>query len=807
MSQKKKDTDTKQTIDMDAVATLSIINALQFFYVLIRGAYLVAALGLFSIWRGGAVCARFIGVMAWRGMSGTVRAIDAVAGILARVLSWIIVSFVWVVWMVVRMLCWRVWGTAVFVCYRIPKYIVILSCRALVFIAQSFAHVCSGCVTAVAAVPGDILDTVQNARESFALPVGWTKRMTAFIAVALLFILPFPAIQSFQFLTDVRADTQRESIEALLLLEQGKDALARSDAVKAESLFSRSYTQFLEAEKGLSSVPGTVRSAAQFIPFAGQKIGDGERLIAIGKNLARAGVIASDVARKFSETSGDPEHFFMALSAELDSISEAFAFLADADVLVSHIDGANIPAMYRERFTALSAQLHAVVEAGNQILPSRDALLRVLGSAAKRRYLVVFQNNTELRPTGGFIGSYALIDVLRGKLVTVEIPGGGSYDLQGSLTQRVQSPLPLRIVNASWQFQDSNWFPDFPTSARNMIWFYEKSGGPTVDGVIAINASFFEKLLGIIGTVDMPSYGKTLTADNFMLETQKSVELEYDKTENRPKQFIADLFPKTLEKMETLEGSARSAFSSALIEAFVARDIQVYFRDTEEEHAIKQFGIGGAMRTSPLDYFSIVQANVGGGKGEGVIDEEIERTTVFRQDGRIEVRVRIRRTHHGKIGDPFGGTRNISYVRIYLPKGTQGIFASGFAAPDQSLFKPVPQGYAVPEALRAVEGVPLLDPATGMVATTEYGKSVFAHWMILEPGQETVAEAAFLLPFAYADIPKGRDGKRLYTVLIQRQSGATTKKFTSSFRGKGADQSFVFDPFSKDEVVGLTLHD
>ncbi len=819
----------QNTIDPDVFGVLSTVNAVQFFGVLLRGTILsaeasvlflgrvgISLLGaIFFVLRYGALGLGFV-------FGGVLHILDRVAYGIAYALSWTFTSVLWTIFFIVKLMVWRVWGTFVFVCYRIPKYIIVSLYRATRYIFYSFGSVIDGFTTALATVPSVVLDTASQTRESFSFPAGGVKRLAVFVGIALLFILPFPAIHSFQFLNDVRADTERTSIEGLSLLMEGKEALMRGEFDKAAPIFAKSEDQFTQALNTISIVPGGVRSAAYAVPGPGQKIGDGERLIMIGKDAAHAGVIATNIAMKISQNSADPQALFLTVSKELEHGDEVFRALKDADNLASHINPNNIPDDYRSRFDALTAQLHALVQAADQVLPYRGELLRMFGSDVKRRYLIVFQNNTELRPTGGFIGSYALADVLNGKLMNIEIPGGGSYDLQGSLSARVQSPFPLHVVNPSWQFQDSNWFADFPTSAKKMIWFYEKSGGPTVDGVIALNASFFQNLLGVIGSVDMPSYGKSLTPDNFMLETQKAVELEYDKQENRPKQFIADLFPKTLEKMGAMPPEKRVAFMTEVIAACLSRDIQIYMRDEREESVLQQFGVTGEMRASSLDYFSVIQANVGGGKGEGVIDENIERRTVFKSDGHIEVRITMNRKHQGKVGDPFGGTRNISYVRFYVPKGTKSISAAGFSLPDQSLFKPSLEGYALDDTLREVEGVPTLDPATGMVATTEYGKSVFAHWMILEPQEESTAEAVFLLPFTVSDMPRNREGEYLYSLLVQRQSGSPTKSFTSIFQSekgvtfsastpqdsslKNNELTRISAPFLHDEVVGLTLH-
>jgi len=89
------------------------------------------------------------------------------------------------------------------------------------------------------------------------------------------------------------------------------------------------------------------------------------------------------------------------------------------------------------------------------------------------------------------------------------VPGGGTYDVQGQLLARVLPPGPLQLIADRWEFQDSNWALDFVAAANKIRYFWSKSGGPTMDGIITVNASFVEKLLELTGPVEVPELGKT----------------------------------------------------------------------------------------------------------------------------------------------------------------------------------------------------------------------------------------------------------------------------------------------------------
>src|SRR3990167_2251748 len=300
-------------------------------------------------------------------------------------------------------------------------------------------------------------------------------------------------------------------------------------------------------------------------------------------------------------------------------LEAALKHLEDANHQFARVNADDLPDQHRELFARLRVQLPALTSAAKEFHKRAPALTQMLGGEEPRNYLVVFQNNTELRPTGGFVGSYGELTLTRGRVARLHLPEGGSYDLQGTLRTTQAAPHPLRLLNPRWEFQDANWSPDFPTSARQMLEFYEAAGGATADGVIAINATWVAGLLDIVGQVDMPEYQKTLNAENFLFETQKAVEVDYGKTKNRPKTFLADLAPNLLAR--ALEGDEQTLLKALEYAAngLAQKDLQVYMRDHALQKQTLELGWGGELAWTPNDYLMIVDSNLGGGKTDGVI--------------------------------------------------------------------------------------------------------------------------------------------------------------------------------------------
>ncbi|MDZ4230160.1 MAG: DUF4012 domain-containing protein, partial [Candidatus Veblenbacteria bacterium] len=423
-----------------------------------------------------------------------------------------------------------------------------------------------------------------------------------------------------------------------------------------------------------------------------------------------------------------------------------------------------------QRLGEVKAELKGLEQSLASVLALPDLLQQLLVVDNPRTYVVLFQNSTELRPTGGFAGSLALIEVASGEVRSVTIPGGGPYDYQGSLTRLVRPPEPLRLVRGTWQLQDANWFFDFPTSARKVLWFLAEAGGPEADGVIALTSDLVIALLRLTGPVELPLYDKVLTADNFMRETQAAVEIEYDRETNRPKQFIADLAPTLFTRLLELDSTGLVKLTALVEESLHQRAIQLYATDPELQATFTSQGWAGEVAPSDLDYLAIVRTNIGGGKTDGVTREAIRHQVELSSTGDILVHLSLTRSHTGDPRDTFAGRPNVTYLRFYVPPGAVLLGTEGFTPPPSNYYRAVPSGAEFDTDLAAVEQERGWDTASGTRVTEEYNKTVFGNWLSLVPGETKTVRLSYQLPYKLEPGATWQDLRR-YSILFQRQAG------------------------------------
>lgn len=599
-------------------------------------------------------------------------------------------------------------------------------------------------------------------------PQPW-KRAAIFFAFAALLVVPLTLKGVWHKAHSVSGSVKGASTDALSALQQAASALGSFDIALATTKLTDAAASFRSAESSIGKVGAIAGVLSTVIPAAAQ-VKTGEALLTTGAEIADAGQHLTVAVAPFMDQGASPTVSAI-LSGFASELPRAAASLARAEKASRKIRLKDVPEQYRDAVGTLTNALPLLVTDMNRMVNATTVARALLGVDRPTKFLVLFQNNFELRPTGGFLGSLAIVDIANGEVKKLDVPGGGAYDFQGQLSEKVVSPEPLHIVNPLWQLQDANWWPDFPTSAKKIMWFYEKSGGTSVDGVLAITPTLFVRLLEATGPIDLTEkYGVVITSENMMRETLLAIQSKHD--DPKPKQIIADLVPLVLDRLFSGDANAKLAALAAFDGALREKDLQLYETDRATQEALAQLGWDGAVLPAERDALMVVDTNIGGGKTDGVIDELIEHHAIIDSDGSVEVTVNVTRTHHGTADDPLTGVRNVDFVRFYVPKGSVFVRADGFERMDPKRFQVPDADATVDRDLVDVEGRATIDELTGTRTSEEFGRTVFANWLGVSPGESVTASLTYRLPFTVR--PGRLFGSRSasYTVLFQRQAGA-----------------------------------
>lgn len=241
----------------------------------------------------------------------------------------------------------------------------------------------------------------------------------------------------------------------------------------------------------------------------------------------------------------------------------------------------------------------------------------VVAQDGEKTYLILFQNNMELRPAGGFIGSFALLTFANGVAKPLEIYD--VYSADGQIKGYVKPPHAIEsyLGEASWTLRDSNWDPSFPSSARSAEWFLEKAMDRTVDGVVAVNLSLLGSLVQTLGPLPVAEYDDVLTSENFYTTVQTQVEDAFFPGSQKKKSYLSAVYASIRERVSDLSTQELTQVLLSLQGSLASREIQFYLPDPESHNVMAVLGWTGEIEKPQCEgacqvlFVGNVEANVG----------------------------------------------------------------------------------------------------------------------------------------------------------------------------------------------------
>lgn len=355
-------------------------------------------------------------------------------------------------------------------------------------------------------------------------------------------------------------------------------------------------------------------------------------------------------------------------------------------------------------------------------------------SGQEKTFLVLFQNNMELRPGGGYLGSFGIVKIQNGHVSLSQTDDLANFDQK--VPDGIAPPYPLDEVLGiqSWKMRDSNWSPDFSVNAQKAEEFYRLGGGQEkFDGVVAINTDVLTSFLKVTGPVKLDGYPGTYDSENAILALEYQVEEGYAQqgiNKDNRKSVMNALADVIMKKVLALNVSQKINLVQVLLSDLDQKDIQLYFQNSQMEAAARAAGWAGTVDQNwTKDYLMLVDANLDSFKSDYYVKRSFD-YIVNLSGATPEADLRITYVHTAKVADWM--TRNyLTYLRVYVPQNAHLLDSQG---------------------LNSIK--------TG----GELGKTYFGALVRVPLGQTRTVELKYALPENIATD---------YDLLIQKESGLT----------------------------------
>lgn len=368
----------------------------------------------------------------------------------------------------------------------------------------------------------------------------------------------------------------------------------------------------------------------------------------------------------------------------------------------------------------------------------------ILGFGGEKTFLILFLNNTEIRPGGGFIGSYGVVKIKNGVPDIIKIEGTEILDYSTANTGLPPPPAPLKkyLKVDKWYFRDANWSPDFSLSAQKALELYKLENGvfaDVIDGVIGITPTVLEGLLKIVGPITID--GKKVDDTNVLEEIQYEVEYGYaDKgvSKKERKSILSVLASDLLKRTRNSLLTHWRDYYDLVTRLIAEKQIMFFATDVNLQAVFSNQKWSGEVSKTTGDYLQWVDANLGALKTDRVIVRNLIYTIDLNQDGDYLATVAMVYKHKG--GIDWRTSQYLSYPRVFVPAGSE-LISSVYQVSGQ-------------------KAVSTTEFAAGM----ENGKQWFGAFVDIKPKQIAT------LSFTYR-LPKNIVSNGSYKLTAQKQLG------------------------------------
>jgi hypothetical protein len=436
---------------------------------------------------------------------------------------------------------------------------------------------------------------------------------------------------------------------------------------------------------------------ARHAPLVGDDVKASQDLLDLGVELAtiarQVSVIANDIRLAF-ETTGmlvdsgaagptwldvvrDNRHQIDELATRFDA---ALSRRASLDV-------AHLPQRGRDLLLQVDQILIQATDLRDEYVSVLPLLDTAFGANGEARYVILLQNREEIRPGGGFPGTYAIISLSDGRVSSYVIDDIHALDrTYVAHRQRViPAPGPIRTVIGQQELlpHDALWSPDFREAAQTFLTMYDQTDQPSLTGVIGLSDSSVQHLLTITGPyqVDINGQQQLVTADNFLQQIESYRDVTWQDLAAH-KQVVALLGASLIERVKAADFETKKRIYYALREDADRREIQIFLPTPAMQAEVTKRGWDGALHpaTGTPTLAMTVAGLTGGKKALTIFAASSVNIEPFSSGTRVRWTVTL--DHRG---DPRGNQvyngYEYAWLSLHLPDGARVVSTSRDPAP------------------------------------------------------------------------------------------------------------------------------
>lgn len=460
----------------------------------------------------------------------------------------------------------------------------------------------------------------------------------------------------------------------------GKAALLRSEALIADQKLDAARTELQRARAEFDATRTEMRTAVRFLPIVRwvpvlrSQVRGVETLADAGLVLSDAGISLSNAAAVIVSPQDDNASLSDAL-AELRNIRGLLATgltsIDRAAATVERLDRLFLPGPVGDARSQFNRRLPDIRERAAHSEAALAAMITFVGGNGPRSYLFLSQNPDEVRPTGGFIGTYGVVTGVGGKLAVDRFDSIESWiaahpdaeplpEERGSL-YRFEARLRQSIANV-------NTLPDWPQSAQLAARLWERGGEEPVDGVISFTPAFLARLLTVLGPVVVEDYNETVTASNLVERLDFYTHEQRGALGRDRKDFVAVLAQAVMDRLIAARTSQWAALGNVVAASFEAREAMAWSADADVASVLAERQWDAALPDVPGDFVAPSEFQYAAKNGR-TLRRTYQHRVALHPDGSGTVTTSLRIVNPLPPEELFNPPDVVAYITMYGPRG------------------------------------------------------------------------------------------------------------------------------------------
>lgn len=387
-----------------------------------------------------------------------------------------------------------------------------------------------------------------------------------------------------------------------------------------------------------------------------------------------------------------------------------------------------------------------------------------------KTYYVMLENNTELRATGGFMGSYAKIETDKKGIKQISVQD--IYVPDGQLPGHVEPPYPVQeaFKIGYWWLRDSNWDPDFASAAADTAWFLEQGGEPPADGILAVNQLTVSQLISVFGELEVSEFDKTVTGGNLYSFAQRYAEEGFFPGSTKKKDFLGAVGGALVRRVKDVGWIELGKMGKLVWDELDKKQILIWMRDSEIQKWMEKAGWGGRLGEPVGDYLYIVESNLGANKANCCIKRSVDQWV---SGSVVKTQITWENENEFDATKPpvFLGGQYVNYNRVVIPSShkLQSVKVQG-----RELRRATEEDFKIPNSLRQ-------EMSVDMYNVEQRGDlQIVGFWANVKAKETVRAELQYLTPDPSPNLGEGNQ----YKILVKRQPGIEGFWYKLIYNGK-----------------------